>query len=150
MHRFEIHPLKSAGVIHIGMTRTQVAGAIGAEPEVFMKTPDSLHPTDGFFDSSVQVFYDGEVPIVEYIEFSRNKELEVVYEGISIFSTPATELIERIGADCDSDSEKNPSDVIFPDLAMSLWKPSADLGIQPDVAGFFQTFGIGRVGYFDT
>lgn len=148
MH-FELVPLKGAGVLRIGMTRREVRDAMAEPPKSFSKTNDAVQPTDGFYDLCVQVFYDAN-GLAEYIELSRDSCIVAELGGIPIFDIPASELLKLLGreADYDSDSEEDPTDVVFPDLAMSLWRPG---GNEPDDDGskYFRTVGIGRVGYYD-
>ena len=144
MHRFELAPLEGAGPIKFGMVRRDVAARLNLPSEPFKKGPASKHPTDAFLDSCLQVFYKGDEPIVDYIEFSRCAQLSVVYKGIALFEVPAKEMIQRLQyeGDFDCNSEEDPTDLIFPDLSLSFWRPTSE-------SPYFSTVGLGSVGYYD-
>jgi hypothetical protein len=147
--RFALVPLKSAGDILIGMTRDEVRAVMCEEPKAFAKTPNAERLTDGFHDLCVQVFYDSD-DRAEYIELSRDSLIDPELEGLPIFNTPAADLVMRLGREADfySDSEDDPTDVVFPDLSISLWRPFGDDPEDPD-SRFFRTVGIGRAAYYD-
>jgi len=144
MLRFDLLPLESAGPIKLGIPRHEVASILGLPSKSFKKLATSKHPTDAFLDSCLQVFYKGDDPIVDYIEFSRSPQLSVVYKGIDLFQIPAKEMIRRMKdeGDFDCDSEGDPRSLLFPDLSLSFWRPTAD-----DL--YFRTIGLGGVGYYD-
>jgi hypothetical protein len=144
MPRFELAPLEAAGPIKFGMARRDVAAKLNLPSRPFKKAATSRHPTDAFLDSSLQVFYKGDEPVVDYIEFSRCAHLSVVYKGIDLFQVLAKEMIQRLEheGDFDSDSEEDPTDLIFPDLSLSFWRPTKE-GL------YFSTIGLGSVGYYD-
>jgi hypothetical protein len=146
---FTLVPFKSIGDIRIGMARAEVRAAMSEEPKAFLKTPTSERPTDGFHELCVQVFYDSD-DRAEYIELSRDPSIHPQLDGVRVFEIPAAELVKQLGrdADYDSESEDDPTDVVFPDLSMSLWRPYGDSPDDPD-SRFFRTVGIGRVAYYD-
>jgi hypothetical protein len=147
--KFALVPLKSVGDIRIGMSRAEVRAVMAEEPKAFLKTATSMRTTDGFLDLCVQVFYDTD-DRAEYIELSRDPSIDPELDGIRVFQIPASELVKQLGrdADYDTDSEDDPTDVVFPDLSMSLWRPYGDDADDPD-SRYFQTAGIGRVAYYD-
>ncbi len=146
--RFPIVPLQSVGDLRIGMTRDEVRAIMGVEPDAFAKIPNAKQLTDSFHDSCVQVFYDPD-DRAEYIELSRAPSIDPEFEGLHIFNTPATELVLRLGSETvfDSDPDLNPTEVTFPDLSMSLWRPCGDVTDDLD-SKYFMTVGIGRPGYY--
>lgn len=131
------------------MTRDEVRAVMSEEPKAFSKTPNAERLTDGFRDLSVQVFYDSD-DRSEYIELSRCSSIHPELDGLSIFNIPAMDLVKQLAreADFDLDSENDPTDVVFPDLSLSLWRPSGDDPDDPD-SRFFMTVGIGRAAYYD-
>ena len=147
--KFALVPLKSVGDIRIGMSRAEVRAVMTEEPKAFLKTATSVRSIDGFHDLCVQVFYDPD-DSVEYIELSRDPSIDPEFNGIHVLQIPASELVKQLGRDVDfdSDSEDDPTDVVFPDLSMSLWRPCGDDPDDPD-SRYFRTVGIGRVGYYD-
>jgi hypothetical protein len=144
MLRFDLAPLEAAGPIEFGMARRDVAARLNLPSRPFKKAATSKHPTDAFLDSCLQVFYKGDEPVVDYIEFSRCAALSVVYKGIGLFEVPAKEMIQRLEleGDFDCDSEEDPTDLIFPDLSLSFWRPTPE-------GPYFSTIGLGSVGYYD-
>jgi hypothetical protein len=117
-------------------------------PKPFRKTPTSEHEADGFYASALQFFYAGQPPLVEYIELSRSPEFRAMFFGVSVFDTPATDLLSAIGAfhDYDSDGSSDPCDVVFPDLQVSLWRPYT--GPDDERSRYFSTIGVARHGYY--
>ncbi|MBK1884624.1 hypothetical protein JIN85_19565 [Luteolibacter pohnpeiensis] len=146
---FNLVPLYSVGDIRIGMARAEVRAAMSEEPKAFLKTPTSERPTDAFQELCVQVYYDSD-DRAEYIEISRAPSIHPQLDGAHVFEIPATELVQQLGrdADYDSDSEDDPTDVVFPGLSLSLWRPYGDDPDDPE-SRYFATVGIGRVGYYD-
>jgi hypothetical protein len=147
--QFELIPLKSVGDLIIGMSRQEIRATMGEKPFAFYKTKQSERLTDGFCDLCVQVFYD-RADQAEFIELSRDSKIVAELYGIPIFDTPAIKLLEQLGdeADFKTDSEVDPTNVIFPDLSMSLWRPYGD-DPKDNSSFFFRTVGLGRAGYYD-
>jgi hypothetical protein len=150
MEIYIIEPLVRVGVIRLGMTPDAVRKAMSDEPKPFRKTAHDVHDTDAFHEGALQVFYAGEPPTVEYIELSRVRDLRAVVLDLSIFETPAEELVAQLGRlhDFESDDDSAPFDVIFPDLQMSLWRPHPPASSNDENARYFSTVGIGVHGYF--
>lgn len=143
---YEVIPLKGVGPVHLGMPQKEVRTVMVEEPITFRKSPDSEGLTDAFNQSTFQVFYD-EYGVVEYIELSRSST-PVLYKGTDVFQTTAEEVVELISQDAlydDSDPELGYS-YIFPDLAVSVWRPCLP---KDDIKGlYFSTIGVGRKGYY--
>jgi hypothetical protein len=143
MKSYEIVPLKSLGPIQIGVPRKVVHSLLGGCENSFLKSTYSTHPTDSWHEGSIQVFYCGTEPVVEYIEASRNEGFFVEYLGLSVFDTAALELANRFAqlAPFDPADPEHDYSYIFPRLELSLWRPTRE-------DKFFSTIGLGRRGYF--
>jgi hypothetical protein len=83
--KFVLDPLNGVGPVRLGMTRNAVHAAFGAPTATFHKTPNSRYPTDAWFGSDFQVFYEGEEPTVVFIELSNSPNLEAVLFGLPVF-----------------------------------------------------------------
>jgi hypothetical protein len=149
MPDYKVIPLVGVGPVRLGMTREQVRRAMPGPCEPFRKGRDDEHETDAFHDSSFQVFYGGEGPTVEFIELSSDPGVRALYGGLSVFETPADEVVARIGRDTafdPSDPELGYS-YTFPALELSLWRPV--LPVEGNDEGReFSTIGIGVRGYY--
>ncbi len=150
METYLVEPLLGVGPVRLGMTREAVRQAMAVPPQSFLKTPHSRHETDAFHQGALQVFYTGEAPTVEYVELSGGGELRAVFEGQSLFETPADELVTILGRThaqhCDDDA--TPCDVVLPDLQMGLWRPYAAESAGEEDGRYFATVGIGVPGYY--
>jgi hypothetical protein len=94
--KFEVEPTIGIGPVKLGADRASVATAMKLKPQSFMKTPMSKHPTDAFYDTGFQVFYEGDEPQVESIELSRECGFEIALSGINVFALPAEEALSEI------------------------------------------------------
>lgn len=74
--KFELEPKIGVGPVKLGATRSSAQESMGLECDSFMKTPLSKHPTDAYYQSGFQIFYEGEEPKVECIELSRGCNFE--------------------------------------------------------------------------
>jgi len=146
MPYYDVDPLIGIGPVRLGMTRDEVLAAMGEQPRTFRKTPLSTHEADAFRGASFQVFYSGDTPRVEYIELSRRAQMKPRYRGISVFETPAEQLVELISRDAPYDAARReiPDSYIFPTLELSLWRPHG----EGEAGRFFSTVGIGDRGYY--
>jgi hypothetical protein len=132
------------------MSREEVRRAMSSPCESFCKGPHARHVTDAFHDSAFQVFYGGETPTVEFIELSGPSGIRAVYNGISVFETPADVVVASLSeiAPYDQDHPELGYTYIFPDLDLSLWRPV--LPESPDDSDWrvFRAIGIGVKGYY--
>jgi len=79
--------------VHLGASREDVHAALGAPEHSFLKTQSSQHPTDVWHGNAFQVFYEGEKPVVAFIELSSNARIETILFGLSVFSMKAIAVI---------------------------------------------------------
>ncbi len=103
--KFEVQPKIGIGPVRLGMDRTSAIASMGLEPDSFMKTPMSHHPTDSFYEAGFQIFYEGEVPKVESIELSRGCGFEATLSGGNVLDLPVSEVLIKIekSNDCEKD-----------------------------------------------
>jgi hypothetical protein len=151
MKAYFLNPLVGVAPVRLGMTRDEVRHAMPETATPFRKSPSSEHETDAFHQSAFQVFYAAEPPTVEYIELSRCPHLRVRLHDVNIFETPANQLLTILGRlhDYDCEDPLSPCDVVFPDLQMSLWRPSAPDSPDDEDGRYFCSVGIGIHGYYN-
>ncbi|KQQ91766.1 hypothetical protein [Massilia sp. Leaf139] len=143
---FVLNPINGVGPVSLGASREAVIAALGTPTASFYKTPDSRYPTDAWFGNGFQVFYEGEQPMVAYIELSEGYDFEAVLFGLPVFSTTTPILIREVGRHSKLD-ETDPElgySYIFPSLELAFWRPDNDDNEAP----YFSTVGIGMSGYF--
>ncbi len=147
MKTFVVDPLVGVGAIRLGASRASVIAVLGEPEESFVQTPDSHQPTDAWFDSGFQVFYEGDEPIVSFIELSRDCGFQATLFGTSVFSTKASQLVADIGrrASIDKNDPELGFSYTFPSLELAFWRPDDNDDDEP----YFSTVGIGVPGYFD-
>ena len=141
-----LDPLNGVGPARLGVSRDAVLAALGPPEASFCKTPNSTYPTDAWFENSLQVFYEGDEPIVAFIELSNRCDVEAILFGLPVFATATSVLVREVGRHArldESDPELGCS-YIFPSLELAFWRPIGDDGEAP----YFSTVGIGVVGYF--
>jgi hypothetical protein len=143
---FILDPLNGVDPVRLGMSRNAVHAAFGAPTATFHKTPNSRYPTDVWFGSDFQVFYEGDEPTVAYIELSNGLNLEAVLFGLQVFTTTVPVLIGEIGrrAELDAADPELGHSYMFPSLELGFWRPDNDNEDSP----YFATVGLGRVGYY--
>lgn len=143
---FVLNPLNGVGPVSLGASREAVIAALGAPTASFYKTPESRYPTDAWFGSGFQVFYEGEQPMVTFIELSEGYDCGAVLFGLPVFSTTTQILIREVGrrAKLDETDPEFGYSYIFPSLELVFWRPDNDDSEAP----YFSTVGIGVSGYF--
>lgn len=143
---FILDPLIGVGPIGLGMSRDAVLAVFGPPATSMYKAPNSRYPTDAWFGSDFQVFYEGNEPTVAFIELSSGPNLEVVLFGLPVFSTSVPALIPEIGrlAELDSTDPELGYSYTFPNLELAFWRPDNDDEETP----YFATVGMGRAGYY--
>jgi len=147
--RFEVKPLAGVGPALLGMTREQVRAAMGVPARPFrkgIKGPD----VDGFLESAFQVFYEADRPVAEFIELSRGGPVEPWLNGLTVFETPAEDLISRLSqtwAIDDRDPEQGYS-YIFPAVELALWRPTLPEDDSDPEGRYFSTVAVAVKGYF--
>lgn len=141
---FEIEPLVGVRPVLLGMSRAEVMLKAAPLEKEFFKTKQSQYKTSIFYNQSFHVYYSGDSPTVEFIELMNYAGLKVRFKGLSIFETPAEQLIKTISAitPFKADDPGTPESYIFPAIQLSLWKP-----LDTDLV--FRTVGIGRQGCYD-
>lgn len=150
MDTFDVVPLVGVTPIKLGMSREESRAAMALPVHPFTKTPADSTPVDTYADGCLQVFFSSD-DYVEFIELSA--PINAVYHGMSVFQTQADDLIAAIGAESpyDPDNPELGYSYIFPDLELSLWRPTMPEEEQSreDTDGrYFATVGVGVRGYF--
>ena len=150
MTTYVIEPLGGVGPVRLGMARDEARRVMPTPAQRFRKTPLSEHETDAFHQKAFQVFYSGPCPAVEFIEVSRCRHLEVRFHDLSVFDTPADELLSLLARfhALTSDASDGLCSVIFPDIETSLWRPYVQDCPEEENGRYFSTIGIGTRGYY--
>jgi hypothetical protein len=143
--KFEVQPKIGIGPVKLGMDRTSAIASLGLEPDSFMKTPMSQHPTDSFYEAGFQIFYEGEVPRVESIELSRGCGFEATLSGENILELQVSEALLKIesatGHKPSTEDEGYTYEV--PSLGLWLWRQSNEPNDEEGL--YFSTIGVGTV-----
>lgn len=141
MTSIDIIPLKSAGHVKLGMTRSEVFQTIG-KPTRNLQQKDAYQTNDVFFS----LYYDQNDKL-EYIEYSGLGNAKILFNGIDIFKTPATDLIDQIvkqtGYQFDPNEKEIPYCYVFPELELSFWRPVVPENEHDEDGKYFMTVGIG-------
>ena len=149
LHTYEILPRRSAGPVHLGMSREEARVAMGGPPQKsFPKRPHYPVEIDSYHEASFRIFYDGDEPKVNYVEMSAKGEVDAVFRGVHVFQTKASELI-AIVSETDHFDDQDPElgySYIFPTLDLAFWRPMLP-DDEPDCE-FFQAVGTGTEGYY--
>ena len=91
---------------------------------------------------------------VEYISISNPKEegIKILYRGIDVFGTPATDLIEQIENLTDLRYDRGDPELqysfIFQDVDLSFWRPVLQENENDEGGKYFEAIGIGIKGYY--
>ena len=143
--KFEVQPKLGIGPVKLGMDRTSAIASMGLEPDSFMKTPMSEHPTDSFYEAGFQIFYAGEVPKVESIELSRGCGFEATLSGHNVLDLPVSEALVKIenvtGLKPETEDEGYSYEIAS--LGLWLWRQSNEPNDEEGI--YFSTIGIGAV-----
>ena len=147
---FEVVPLVGVGPVRLGMTRDEARAAIGVAVTPFAKVPDAVWRTDAFHGAAFQVFYSGDRPIVDFIELSAGSGVEAVLSGLTVFATPADEVIAQVSARSpfDANDRELGFSYVFPQLELAFWRPVIPESPDDPDGRCFATVGIGAPGYF--
>ncbi|WP_146009458.1 hypothetical protein [Deinococcus planocerae] len=105
--------------------------------------------TDAYHGNAFQVFFDEEERI-EFIELSRNDGIGAIFQGTDLLHTPAEQVILLLCsvANLDSNHSELGNTYTFPELELSLWRAVIPQGDGDSEGRFFNTVGIGKLGYF--
>jgi hypothetical protein len=143
---FVLDPLNGVGPIRLGASRESVLAALGTPSASFYKTADSRYPTDAWFGNGFQVYYEGDEPMVAFIELSDSDDYKAVLFGLPVFATAASALVREVGrrAKLDETDPELGYGYTFPSLELAFWRPDNDDNEAP----YFSTVGIGVPGYF--
>ncbi|HEX9961098.1 MAG TPA: hypothetical protein VGB00_09210 [Pyrinomonadaceae bacterium] len=142
---FEILPLIGIANLKFGMSRE--------ESRISVLEPFSEHSNnknaDCYYNYSLQVFFDGTGKL-EFIEISRDEDIEAVFRGRNVFKIPANDLIEEIcqSFQLDVNDDELGYCFTFPDIELSFWRPVIPEDENDEDGKYFSTVGIGRKGYF--
>src|SRR5258708_3022083 len=85
MKRYEGLPGVGVGPVRLGMTGDEARIVMGDEPESFNKAGTSRYETDAYDENGFQIFYEGDDPLVEYIELSGGCDFVAIYRGKDVF-----------------------------------------------------------------
>jgi hypothetical protein len=142
---FEILPLIGIANLKFDMSREESRISM---PEPFSEQSDDKN-ADSYYNYSLQVSFD-ETGKLEFIEISRDEDIEAIFRGGNVFKIPANDLIEEIRQDfrLDVDDDEFGYCFTFPDIELSFWRPVIPEDENDEDGKYFSTVGIGRKGYF--
>ena len=141
--KYEVQPQIGIGPVKLGMDRTSAIECMGLEPDSFMKTPMSQHPTDSFYEAGFQIFYEGELPKVESIELSRGCGFEVTLAGKCILDLPVNEALSKIESITGLKPETGDEGYTYEiqSLGLWLWRQSNEPNDEEGL--YFSTISVG-------
>ena len=145
MLNFTIQPLHGIEPVAFNMDRESVHRGLKAN----CKVVEAAELREYYYGGEFSVFYDSGMK-VQYIELSASTENTVYYNGVDVFNTPADDLVQLITRDYAFD----PNDFelgytyMFPEIELSLWRPTIPESDDDEEGRYFQTIGIGRRGYY--
>ena len=138
--QFEVKPKVGIGPVKLGASRAEAIESMQCEPQSFLKTSISVHPTDAFYSSAFQIFYEGIDPIVESIELSRDDDFDVTMSNIKILELTVPEALKEIKriTGLVPKSEDGGYSYEISDLGLWLWRPEID----DEEGQYFATIGV--------
>jgi len=140
--QFEVMPKIGIGPVKLGVERLEALACHGLRIRKLHETQASSHPTDAFYSSGFQIFYEGATPKVEGIELSRDSGFEIVMSGVKVLNLPVSEALVKIqeitGLMPLSEDEGYTFEI--PELGLWLWRPV----IESPEGEYFETIGIGK------
>ena len=142
MEKLELRPLFGFSQIKLSVQRSDIHELLGP-PNDFNEN------TDYYSNSSIQIHYS-ENGVVEFIELASDQN--VVWDGISIFSTPVVELVKELSKKTkQSTNEPEPGYTFtYPEYELSFWRPTQPDEEEPDEGKYFESVGLGCKGYFSS
>ncbi|MDP2538122.1 hypothetical protein [Alteromonas stellipolaris] len=142
MEKLELMPLLGFGQIKLGVQRSDIHKLLGS-PNDFNEN------TDYYSESSIQIHYSDNT-VVDYIEIASDQN--VVWDGISIFSTPVVDLVKELSEKTkQSTNESEPGYTFtYPEYELSFWRPLQPDEEEPDEGKYFESVGLGCKGYFSS
>jgi hypothetical protein len=142
MEKLELRPLFGFGQIKLGDQRNDIHELLGP-PNDFNEN------TDYYSNSSIQIHYS-ENGVVEFIELASDQN--VVWDGISIFSTPVVELVKELSKKTEqSTNESEPGYTFtYPKYELCFWRPTQPDEEDPNEGKYFESVGLGIKGYFSS
>ncbi|HEX5871421.1 MAG TPA: hypothetical protein VFY65_13430, partial [Longimicrobium sp.] len=91
---YDIVPHEGVGPVRLGMTRGEAREAMERAGVPLLPVHGET-TRDACQDAGFQVSYD-ESGIVEYIELGRGGPFVARYQGVSVFTTPADEMVSLV------------------------------------------------------
>jgi hypothetical protein len=146
MKTFDIVPHRGIGPITFGMTRDEVRDILGP--------PEHTQDERDWFLKGFGVDFD-DTAVVEFIELANSPEFVGLYRGKSLHEMDADDAVAFVALDSpfDQDLPDLGHSYVFPELQLSLWRPTVPApGQSPDDPDGrrFHAVGVARVGYFES
>ncbi|MEV6286037.1 hypothetical protein [Kribbella sp. NPDC051770] len=150
----ELNPPLSAGPLHLDMTGDEVIAVMRqfGEPEVLCRAAGE-RPEWGVSDSNGLFLRAdfGPDDRVSAVEIGRPTEpvVTVTYDGLDIFQTAASELVEALSRKTWTVEKENGHSFIAPDLLLALWRPTIPEGLDDADGKYFESVLMARPGYYE-
>lgn len=138
-----IKPHESAGLIGLGMSRSEVCALFDQPPHSYLKTPESKSQTFAFGDGAISVYFSADDDTVEFIELASSGHGSFSIDGMDVFVTSADDLVQKLGKIYDLRVEEGGCSVILDGQDVSFWRSDAE-------SLHFDAVGIGVPNYFAT
>jgi hypothetical protein len=147
---YEVVPHVGIGPVRLGMSRDEVRRIMPGPADSFLKGPYAKIETDGFLECAFQVYYHTNTATVEYVMLARHGGFVAVYRGMNVFDTKAEYLVAHISrnAQYDRTDPELGYSYIFPELDLSLWRPTMPESPDDTEGREFMTIGVGVTGYY--
>jgi hypothetical protein len=145
---YDVLPRVGAGAIRLGMSRAEARRVLGVPVRSYPKVPGAPL-TDTYFGADLQVAYDAD-DRVQYIELNGPGAVDAVFHGRSLLMLPAEGVLAWMKrfAEYDPDDPEVGYSYIYPDLDLSVWRPTLPEGSEDDEGRFFRSVGVARAGYY--
>jgi hypothetical protein len=145
---FDVLPHVGAGLVRLGMSRSEVRVLLGDPVSSYQKVPGKPF-TDAYFGGGLQVAFDGE-DRGEYIELNGPGAVDAVFYGRSLLFLPADDVLEWMSrfAEYDHGDPELGYSYVYPALDLSLWRPTLPETPEDEDGRFFRSIGIGIAGYY--
>lgn len=143
----EVTPKVGVPPVRFGMSQYDVKRVLG---EASSEDPLCWY----YFDNAFQITFDDRCT-VQFIQLSwADAQFDVKYEGISVFHTPAEELVHIISG---QPAETETDDFEDHELDLALWRPAVPSDYSPEdpddeyrKGEYWMTIGVGDGHYFRT
>lgn len=147
-----VDPPRGVGPLLIGMPFEDAERTLRSLPGYVAPAPgESRNAGFAHYESEMSITVEadrsGAVKAVEVYRPQRDDTL--VYQGISLLSEPAIDVIRRLAGVAEIDVEDDGLRVLAPDLLLSLWRATLPEGPHDEDGKYFESVLVAAPGYYD-